>query len=61
MHALFKYFIVATKLKSINNMAVLSQFFNRNYQTPEWFKQKKMYDQLREVPISSAIKVGAWA
>ena len=27
----------------------------------KWFKQKKMYDQLREVPISSAIKVGAWA
>lgn len=27
----------------------------------KWFKQKKMYEQLREVPISSAIKIGEWA
>lgn len=27
----------------------------------KWFKQKKMYEQLREVPISSAIKIGEWS
>ena len=27
----------------------------------KWFKQKKMWEKLREVPISSAIKVGEWA
>ena len=27
----------------------------------KWFKQKKMYELLREVPISSAIKIGEWA
>ncbi len=27
----------------------------------KWFKHKKMYEQLREVPISSAIKIGDWA
>jgi hypothetical protein len=27
----------------------------------KWFKQKKMHEQLREVPISSAIKIGEWS
>ena len=27
----------------------------------KWFKHKKMYEQLREVPISSAIKIGEWS
>ena len=27
----------------------------------KWFKRKKMWEQLREVPISSAIKIGEWA
>tara|TARA_B100001175_G_scaffold301296_1_gene294263 strand:+ start:471 stop:974 length:504 start_codon:yes stop_codon:yes gene_type:complete len=27
----------------------------------KWFKQKKMWEKLREVPISSTIKVGEWA
>ena len=26
----------------------------------KWFKQKKMYELLREVPISNAIKIGEW-
>ena len=27
----------------------------------KWFKNKKMHEQLREVPISNAIKIGNWA
>ena len=27
----------------------------------KWFKQKQMTERLREVPISSAIKIGEWA
>ena len=27
----------------------------------KWFKRKKMWEQLREVPISSAIKIGEWS
>ena len=35
-------------------MAVLSQFFNRNYQTPEWFKQNKSRRALLKGALKSA-------
>jgi gluconate 2-dehydrogenase gamma chain len=39
-------------------MAVLSQFFNRNYQTPEWFTQKKSRRALLKGALKSAAGVG---
>jgi gluconate 2-dehydrogenase gamma chain len=39
-------------------MAFLSQFFNRNYQTPEWFKQKKSRRALLKGALKSAAGAG---
>jgi gluconate 2-dehydrogenase gamma chain len=39
-------------------MTVLSQFFNKNYQTPEWFKQKRSRRALLKGALKSAAGVG---